>query len=96
MPDTGVFYLLEIRSDCLVAAHPDSVRVEYVYAKCLFCSHVFRASGEPSLIRLPRGGAVLQCPDCGVRQAIAGRRIAEFMDRFPTGSSSPPPKELGG
>lgn len=96
MPDTGVFYLFEIQSDFSAAVHPDTVHMHCVYAKCLYCSHLFRASEGPSLIRLPRGGAVLECPKYAVRQAIAGRRFAEFMERFPTGSSAPRPKELGG
>lgn len=96
MPDTGVFYLYEIQSDYDVAAHPDTVHVDCVYAKCLYCSHLFRAYEEPSLIRLPRGGAVLECPKCAVRQAIAGRRFADFMERFPSGISTPRPSELGG
>lgn len=90
MPNTGLFYLYEVVSETERATAANSAQLKVVRAECLTCRCVFTASGPPSLVNLPGGGAILQCPGCPVHQAIAAARFADFMERFPAGSTSTP------
>lgn len=81
MPDTGMFYLLEVKlQPCL-----GGVEVDLVRAQCNACQRMFTARSRPELHNIGESGAVLACPKCGNRQAVSGARFLEFLTRFPHG-----------
>lgn len=84
MPDTGLFFLFEVCGS--PANEPAFTTIDLVRAQCITCLGTFKASEPPHLRNLPGGGAVIVCPECGARQAIAGARFAEFVKRFPSGN----------
>ena len=89
MPNTGRFYLFEVN---VQPGRPDSgeePKVLSVQAECLSCHHVTSAAAPPSLVNIPGGGAVLECPACGSRQAISAARFVEFSQRSAGGPASP-------
>lgn len=86
MPDTGMFYLFE------VCCSPEAVdgeaysEIDFVRAECNSCQSIFKGTRPPRLEPIKGGGAVINCPGCGARQAVAGARFAEYMARFPSGN----------
>ena len=69
--------------------HFSESRVLRVQAECLFCHRVTQADARPSLVNIPGGGAVLECPACGSRQATSTARFVEFSRRSVGGPASP-------
>ncbi len=86
MPDTGLFFLFEVCGSPTPANDSGYTTIDLVRAQCITCLGTFKASEPPDLHNLPGGGAVIRCPECGARQAIAGARFAEFVERFPAGN----------
>lgn len=88
MPDTGLFFLFEVCGSppSATATAAAYTTIDLVRAQCISCLGTFKASEPPDLQNLPGGGAVIVCPECGARQAIAGARFAEFVERFPAGN----------
>jgi hypothetical protein len=84
MPNTGLFYLLEVN----FAPCSRETKVSLVRADCNSCHHMFTGREEPELHPIGASGAVLTCPRCGSRQAISGARFLEFLVRFPCGYPS--------
>lgn len=86
MPDTGMFYLYEVCCHPTRAAGQSYAEIDFIRAECNACRTIFKATAPPILVALECGGAVLSCPTCEARQAIAGARFAEYMIRFPSGN----------
>lgn len=82
MPDTGMFYLYEVGCDRSGDGASPGPLVEFVRAECNSCQRIFHASEPPCLQNIAEGGAVLVCPACGQRQAVAIARFEEFVARF--------------
>jgi len=91
MANTGLFYLYEVESSPGEALGENCTGVKEVRAECMICRTAFAASEPPTLVNIPGGGAKLQCPGCGVHQAIAAARFAEFAERFPDGAAGAAP-----
>lgn len=90
MANTGLFYLYDVVSDRGEGIGDNSTGIKDVRAECMACRTAFTASGPPTLVNIPGGGVMLQCPNCSVHQAIAAARFAEFAERFPKGTSAKP------
>lgn len=86
MPDTGMFHLFEVCCHPLRDAGAAYPEIEFIRAQCHGCGAIFKATQPPVLETIEGGGAVLSCPTCSARQAIAGARFAEYMARFPSGN----------
>ena len=78
VPDTGQFYLLSVAG--VMTAEGALLQVTHIECRCLKCHRLFAAIHDHGLIDLD-GGAVLTCPDCGNRQAIARARLEDFRAR---------------
>lgn len=91
MANTGLFYLYEVVSGPGEALGKNCTGLKEVRAECMLCRTAFTASGPPTLVNIPGGGVTLHCPGCGVRQAIAAARFAEFAERFPDGRAGAAP-----
>lgn len=73
MPDTGLFYVLDldvVRRDDGNIAHVDAISV-----RCNHCKHITHAKA-PKLETMP-GGTLLACTGCGKRQAVSNARLVE-------------------
>jgi len=66
MPDTGLFYVLDL--DATRNASGSLERVNAITVRCNHCQHVTQ-SAVPQLETLP-GGTLLVCVGCGERQAV--------------------------
>ncbi|OEZ02441.1 hypothetical protein BIY45_01165 [Stenotrophomonas sp. BIIR7] len=91
MPNIGSFYLFEVDCNGLTASGPEAVKVHWLYAQCTHCGQNFLGTCPPTLVNIPDGGTVVECPNCASRQAVAGQTFVDFMARFPTGFSGPVP-----
>ncbi|MCF7751695.1 hypothetical protein KQ945_13135 [Bacillus subtilis subsp. subtilis] len=85
MPNTGLFYLLEVTGDA--SPHDPHVlqRLSFVRAQCLHCHAILSLSGAPGLVNVAHGAAVLTCERCSNRQAISGARFTDFARRVQRG-----------
>lgn len=92
MANTGLFYLYDVVNDRCDGIGDNRNVVKEVRAECMACRTAFTTSGPPTLVNIPGGGVMLQCPNCTVHQAIASARFAEFAERFPKGRSAEPSK----
>lgn len=90
MPDTCEFYLFEVDCNRPPKSGADSLRVEWIHARCNRCRRSFMGTSPPDVVNLPTGGALLECPNCSCRQVVSGQMLADFMARFPTGVGDPP------
>jgi hypothetical protein len=88
VPDTGLFYLLDVVGIPAGSTQTTVNAILSVRAECLTCHHEM-AVAAPWLVNITGGGAVLDCPVCRTRQAISGARFAAFLERFPAGATSP-------
>lgn len=94
MPNTGLFYLFEVNVQPSRPGSDEEPMALNVQAECLSCHRVTNATAPPSLVNIPDGGAVLECPACGSRQAISAARFMEFSQRSAGGpASSGPPQQ---
>lgn len=73
MPDTGLFYVLDL--DATRDASGSLERVNAISVRCNHCQHVTQ-SAVPKLETLP-GGTFLTCAECGERQAVSNARLIE-------------------
>lgn len=89
MPDTGEFYLFEVDCKRPPKAGPNSLKVEWIHARCNRCRRGFMGSSPPDVVNLPTGGALLECPNCASRQVISGQMFADFIAKFPIGVTPP-------
>lgn len=85
MPNTGLFYLLEVTGPPSEADPHVLSRLEFVRAQCLQCHAILSLSGAPGLVNVAHGAAVLVCDRCNNRQAISGARFADFTRRVQHG-----------
>lgn len=72
MQDIGAFYLYEITFRAAAAQDGIGQLVHSIRAHCNNCRHSFFAIGPPVVSSVGDGGAVIECPECGGRQAVAG------------------------
>ena len=84
MPNTGVFYLPEV-SGPMTGSPEHFTTITRIRATCNKCSHMLHGTEPPELECIP-GGAILQCPNCGARQAISSARFNLFAN-LPSGKS---------
>lgn len=70
MRDIGSFYLYEIVFSPIQGGGAPFVRS--LSARCNHCKHTFLAAGPPLVSSIGNGGAAVECPNCGERQAVAG------------------------
>ncbi|MGE8215064.1 hypothetical protein D3C87_199240 [compost metagenome] len=91
MPNTGLFYLLEVAGDADSEDPHTLRRLRFVRAECLLCHTLLNASTAPALVNVAHGAAVLTCAHCGNRQAISGARFSDFARRLQRGLI--PPRE---
>lgn len=56
MPNTGLFYLFDVRVAGGQASSDADAKVLSVHAECLSCRHVANATSPPSLVNIPGGG----------------------------------------
>ncbi|MEG2805484.1 hypothetical protein [Stenotrophomonas sp.] len=94
MPNTGLFYLLEVAGDADGEDPYTFARLRLVRADCLLCHTLLNASTAPALVNVAHGGAVLTCTHCGNRQAISGARFSDFARRVQRGLIPPRNLEL--
>jgi len=87
VPNTGLFYLYEVSGKPRRATEVTCESISSVRAECLSCHEMISMSSPPLLVNIAGGGAALQCPSCGVRQAVSGARFADLIQR----SSATPP-----
>ncbi|PNY71467.1 hypothetical protein C1750_14550 [Stenotrophomonas pavanii] len=74
MPDTGLFYVLDIH---VVRRDEGNIeRVNTISIRCNHCRHITH-SKTPGLETMP-GGTLLACAGCGKRQAVSNARLVEF------------------
>lgn len=85
MPNTGLFYLLEVVGPPGARDPHVLRRLDFVRAQCLHCNAVLSLSGAPGLVNVAHGAAVLTCTQCNNRQAISGVRFADFARRVQRG-----------
>lgn len=91
MPNTGLFYLLEVAGDADKQDPHVLRRLRFVRAECLLCHTLLNAASAPGLVNVAHGSAVLTCAHCGNRQAISGARFSDFAMRLQRGLI--PPRE---
>lgn len=73
MPDTGLFYVLNLDA---VRDHDGNLdRVTAISVRCNHCTHITHAKA-PELETMP-GGTLLACTGCGERQAVSNARLVE-------------------
>lgn len=72
MRDIGAFYLYEIVFSPM--REEGGPIIQSLSARCNHCQHSFLAAGPP----LGDGGAAVECPRCGERQAVAGAFFRSF------------------
>ncbi|OUL15588.1 hypothetical protein B0X78_05790 [bacterium AM6] len=72
MPDTGLFYVLNIDRCAISREHPSVIAIS---VRCNSCQHVTHSTG-PDLQSIP-GGTLLACAQCGGRQAVSNARLVE-------------------
>lgn len=89
MPDTGLFYLMDVIAMPGASTQTTLNAILSVRAECLTCHHTMQVETQPSLTNILGGGAMLDCPTCRTRQAISGERFAAFFQRFPSGAAPP-------
>lgn len=87
MPDTGMFFLYEVRCQRSIDSAGHHTVVKRVQAQCNGCRRAFKAESPPTLQNIAQGGAVLTCPACERRQAISIARFEEFVARFASSAS---------
>jgi hypothetical protein len=85
MPNTGLFYLLDVIGDASQEDPQALNRLAFVRAQCLQCHAILSLSGPPGLVNVAHGAAVLTCDRCTNRQAISGARFADFVRRVQHG-----------
>lgn len=85
MPNTGLFYLLDVVGDASEGDPHLLHRLNFVRAQCLHCHAILSLSGAPGLVNVAHGAAVLTCERCSNRQAISGARFADFTRRAQRG-----------
>ena len=73
MPDTGLFYVLDI--DATQDEHGTLNQVISITVRCNHCKHITHAKA-PELETMP-GGTLLACSGCGERQAVSNARLVE-------------------
>ncbi len=73
MPDTGLFYVMDL--DAVRNARGKLERVTAISVRCNHCKHITH-SKAPELKTMP-GGTVLACSRCGERQAVSNARLVE-------------------
>lgn len=86
MPNTGLFYLLAVTGNPREATQTTCDAITTVRAECLSCHDLLCISEPPWLVNISGGAAAIQCPKCGIRQAISAARFADFIERFPAGA----------
>ena len=85
MPDTGTYFLYEVK---MIDGPNAPGNLLFAQCQCLRCHHHFVADTQPELVNIPGGGAVIKCPECGVHQAIAAQTFVDYLARFPSGKST--------
>ncbi|PTT66158.1 hypothetical protein DBR34_00860 [Stenotrophomonas sp. HMWF003] len=85
MPNTGLFYLLDVIGDASQEDPQALSRLTFVRAQCLQCHAILSLSGAPGLVNVAHGAAVLTCERCKNRQAISGARFADLVRRVEHG-----------
>lgn len=73
MPDTGLFYVLDI--DVVRRDEGNIERVNAISVRCNHCRHITH-SRTSGLETMP-GGTLLACAGCGNRQAVSNARLVE-------------------
>jgi len=73
MPDTGLFYVLDL--DSTRDSQGNILRVNSLSVRCNKCRHVSHFNA-PDLESMP-GGTLLKCAGCGERQAVSNARLIE-------------------
>ncbi|PJL13323.1 hypothetical protein B9Y72_11295 [Stenotrophomonas maltophilia] len=86
MPDTGLFYVLNI--DPMRDQQGNIQSVIAISVRCNSCQHVTHSTG-PSLGSMP-GGTLLACAKCGGRQAVSNARLVECDHVLGIPLSQPP------
>ena len=74
MPDTGLFYVLDLDASRNRDGKLD--RVTSISVRCNYCKHITHAKA-PELETMP-GGTLLACAACGERQAVSNARLVEY------------------
>lgn len=85
MPDTGLFYVVDVES-----VLDEQGRIAYVSSlavRCARCSTI-TSSTRAELEALP-GGTVLICGKCGARQMVSNARLVECEHILGDGRSAP-------
>lgn len=72
MHDTEAFYLFEVDCIHLPSSDPAGPRLEWLQACSNKCRRTFFGPSPHEVFSLPTSGALLECPECGARQAING------------------------
>ena len=73
MPDTGLFYVLDL--DAVRDRDGNLDRVTAISVRCNHCKHITHAKA-PELETMP-GGTLLACTGSGERQAVSNARLVE-------------------
>ncbi|MBA0399013.1 hypothetical protein D7U83_03960 [Stenotrophomonas maltophilia] len=73
MPDTGLFYVLDL--DAVRSLDGNLDRVTALSVRCNRCKHITHTKA-PQLETMP-GGTLLKCAGCGERQAVSNARLVE-------------------
>lgn len=73
MPDTGLFYVLDL--DAVRDRAGNLERVTAISVRCNHCKHITHAKA-PELETMA-GGTLLACAGCGERQAVSNARLVE-------------------
>ncbi|EPK4167806.1 hypothetical protein QEG52_000495 [Stenotrophomonas maltophilia] len=73
MPDTGLFYVLDL--DAVRNGDGNLDRVTAISVRCNSCKHITHAKA-PELETM-QGGTLLACAGCGERQAVSNARLVE-------------------
>lgn len=73
MPDTGLFYVLDL--DAVRNCDGSLARVTAISVRCNGCKHITHTKA-PGLETMP-GGTLLACSGCGERQAVSNARLVE-------------------
>lgn len=85
MPDTGLFYVLDIE-----AVLDEQGRIAYISSlavRCARCTHVTRSTGVD--LESTPGGTVLNCGKCGARQMVSNARLVECDHTSRDGGPAP-------
>lgn len=80
MPNTGLFHLTSGTGD-IEGSQGRLTRLTSITATCLKCQHIVIASDAPQLV-VVRGGAVINCENCGARQAVSNARFEDLLLRM--------------